>query len=195
MRNNFNSRCVSPLFISLLFLFSCKGQSDPDCLVKLRERISPHVNEENKIGEVINLKEDVNCFEWDSLVIIMAIYLSDRSEKELGIKLPKDDNYIWEPDTSAMLLFVKDKKVVYSTLQRSTVSREVFDSAKSLKAYYFLKLLNNYGNGSYYVVIPKEKAIFETYAMVYSDENGNKVSHPEYGLGIKVKELGKKNEK
>jgi len=63
MRNNFNSRCVYPLLIFFLFLFFCKGQNDPDCLVKLRERISPHVNEENKIGEVINLKEDINCFE------------------------------------------------------------------------------------------------------------------------------------
>ncbi|WP_281924784.1 hypothetical protein [Flavobacterium collinsii] len=54
IRNNSNSRYVYPLLIPFLFIFSCKGQSDPDCLVKLRERLSPHVNEENKIGEVIN---------------------------------------------------------------------------------------------------------------------------------------------
>ncbi|WP_281924783.1 hypothetical protein [Flavobacterium collinsii] len=80
-------------------------------------------------------------------------------------------------------------------LQRPSVRREVFDSAKSLKAYYFLKLLNNYGDRSYYVIIPREKAIFETYPMIYHDDNGKEVLNDQYGLGIKVKELGKKNEK
>lgn len=186
-RNNSNSIYIFLLLISFLFIFSCKGQSDPECIVQLSEKLSPHVNEENKIGEVINLKDDVNCFDWDSLIIIMPIYLYEGAEKKLGIELPKDVDYTWEPESSAMFLFVKDKKVVHSMLQKSTVSREVYDSAKSLKAYYFLNLLNNYGNGSYYVIIPKEKAVFETYPMIYHDKNGKEVSNPEYGLGIKVK--------
>ena len=65
MKSNSKLRLINSILF-ILFLFSCKGQSDPQCLVKLRERLSPQVNEENKIGEVINLKDDVNCFEWDS---------------------------------------------------------------------------------------------------------------------------------
>lgn len=170
-----------------MFTLLCKGQSDPECLVQLREKISPHVNEGNKIGEVINIKADINCFDWDSLVIIMPMYLNDRAEKKLGISLPKDVDYGWEPESSAMFLFVKDKKVVHSMLQKAAVSREIFDSAKSIKVYNFLYLLNNYGDSTYYVIIPREKAIFETYPIIYHDDNGKEVSNPKYGLGIKVK--------
>ncbi len=187
MRNNLNRSFVYPLLMSFLFLFSCKGQSDPECLTVLNGKLSPHVNEQNKIGEVINLKDEVNCFDWDSLIVIMPMYLDDKAEKELGIALPKDVDYRWEPESSAMFLFVKDKKVVHSMLQKATVNKEVFDSAKSIKSYSFLQLLNNYGNGSYYVTIPKEKAVFETYAMVYHDANGKEISNPNYGLGVKVK--------
>lgn len=187
MKDKSNSKYAYSLLISFLFIVSCKGQSDPECLVQLHEKLSPHVNKENKIGEVINLKDHINCFDWDSLIIIMPLYLGDKAEKELGIDLPRSVDYTWEPESSAMFLFVKDRKVVHSMLQRPTVSKEVFDSAKSLKAYYFLNLLNSYGNGSFYVIIPKEKTIFETYPMVYHDEKGKEVINDQYGLGIKVK--------
>lgn len=172
--------------LSFLPLFSYKGQTNPDCLVKLEEKLSPKVNEENKIGEVINLKDNINCFDWDSLVVIMAIYLNEKAEKNIGIKLPLEHDYSWGPDSTAMLLFVKDKKVINYILQYPTVDKKTFDSAKSIKAYSFIELLNNYGNGSYYTIIPKEKAVFETYPIIYH-ENGKEVSSPEYGLGIRVK--------
>lgn len=152
----------------------------------MKERLSPQVNEESKIGEAINFKDDVDCFEWDSLLVIMAIYLDDKAEKKLGIVLPKDADYKLEHDSTAILIFFKDKKAVHSISQKTTVSREAFDAAKSLKAYSFLELLNNYGNGSYCVIIPKEKAIFETYRMIYH-ENGREMSNPKYGLGVKVR--------
>ncbi|WET02971.1 hypothetical protein [Flavobacterium sp. YJ01] len=152
----------------------------------MKQKLSTQVNEENKIGEVISFKDDLNCFEWDSLLVIMAIYLNDMAEKQLGIELPKEIDYTWESDSTAILLFLKDKKVVHSMPQKPTVSREIFDAAKSVKSYYFLELLNNYGDGSYYVIIPKEKAIFETYPLIYH-ENGKEVSNPKYGLGVKAK--------
>lgn len=187
MKSNSKLRLINSILF-ILFLFSCKGQNDPKCLVQLSEKLSPHVNEENKIGEVINIKADVNCFDWDSLVIIMPMYLDDKAEKKLGIALPKDVNYTWEPESSAMFLFVKDKKVVYSMLQKAAVNKEVFDSAKSVKSYSFIQLLNNYGNDSYYAIIPREKAVFETYPMIYHDKNGKETSNFKYGLGIKVQE-------
>ncbi|MBF4485719.1 hypothetical protein [Flavobacterium sp. CSZ] len=187
MTNNSNSKYIFFLLISFLFLFSCRGQSNPECLTALNEKISPHVNEKNKIGEVINLKDDLNCFDWDSLIIIMPLYLDGRAEKELGITFPKDADYTLEPKSSAIFLFVKDKKVVHSMLQKAEVNKEVFHSYKSVKSYSFIQLLNNYGNANYYVIIPKEKAVFETYPIVYHDENGKEASNPEYGLGVKVK--------
>lgn len=173
--------------MSVLFLFSCKGQSDPECLTALHEKLSPHVNEKNQVGEVINLRDEVNCFEWDSLLIIMPMYLNDRAEKELGIELPKGVDYKWEAESSAMFLFVKDRKVVHSMLQKAGVSREIFDSSDSIKSYSFLELLNNYGKSSYYVFIPKEKCVFETYRTVYHDQNGKEMYNAKYALGIKVK--------
>ncbi|WP_228406954.1 hypothetical protein [Chryseobacterium sp. MYb7] len=56
MRNNVSTRSI--FFVLLFLIFSCKGQNNPECLIKLKERLSPKVNAENKIGEVINLKED-----------------------------------------------------------------------------------------------------------------------------------------
>lgn len=184
--NNSNSRFTSSMLLFFLSVFLCKAQSNPECLTKMQERLSPHVNEEGKISEVISFKDDVNCFEWDSLLVIMAIYLDEKAEKQLGITLPKDVDYAWAHDSLVILLFLKDKKVAHYIPQKPTVSREVFDAAKSIKAYSFLQLLNNYGNGSYFVIIPKQKAVFETYPMVYH-VNGNEMSNPKFGLGVKVK--------
>lgn len=98
------------LLLFFLFTFLCKGQSDPECLVKMKERLSTQENEENKIGEVISFKDDLNCFEWDSLLVIMAIYLDDKVEKKLGITLPKDVDYTWANDSMGILIFLKNKK-------------------------------------------------------------------------------------
>jgi len=49
-------------------------------------------------------------------------------------------------------------------------------------------ILNSYGNSTYYVIIPREKAIFETYPMIYHDDKGKEVLNDQYGLGIKVQE-------
>jgi hypothetical protein len=175
------------VILSFLSFSSCKGQNNPDCLVNLEEKLSPKVNEENKMGEVINLRNDADCFEWDTLIVQMAISNKEMTEKTLRIKIPFDYNYSWGADSTAMLLFVKNNTVVHYILQKPTVSRETFDQAKSIKAYNFIQLLNNYGNGGY-AKIPKEKAVFETYPMIYHDENGKEITNPKYGLGIKVKE-------
>ena len=178
------------IIASLLFFFLilfCKGQSNLECLTTLEEKLSPKVNVENKIGEIINLRDNVNCFDWDSLIVISAIYLNEKAEKDLGIKLPLEHDYSWGSENAAILLFVKDNIVVNHVFQQPTVDRKNFNSAKSLKAYYFLNLLKNYGNDSYYTIIPKEKAVFETYPIIYH-ENGKEKSNPKYGLGVKVKE-------
>lgn len=184
---NLNFKNLFFLIFFLFPLFSCKGQNNPNCLVKLEENLSPKVNEENKIGEIINLKEDINCFEWDTLIVQMALVNKETTENILGIKIPfnySDD--LFQHDSIARLLFVKNNTVVHYILQKPTVDRKTFDNAKSIKAYRFIYLLNNYGNGSF-AKIPKEKAIFETYPIVYH-ENGIEKSNPKYGLAVKVRE-------
>ena len=182
--NNFNLKYI--IFLLIFCIFSCKGQNNPSCLIKLENRLSPKVNEENKLGEIINLKEDLDCFDWDTLIIQMAMNSKEMTEEAMNIEIPFDYDYIWANDSTAMLLFVKNNTVVHYVIQKPTVDRETFDNAKSIKAYSFIKLLNNYGNSGY-AKIPKEKAIFETYPMLYHNENGNEVSNPKYGLGVKVK--------
>jgi hypothetical protein len=175
------------LLLSCFFVISCKGQKNTNCINALEEKLSPKINEENRIGEVINIRDNVNCFEWDSLIVIMAIALNEKAEKDLGIKLPLEHDYSWGSDSTAMLLFIKDKKVVHHILQEATVDKKTFDAAKSIKTYHFLNLLKSYGSDSYYTIIPKKKTVFETYPIVYHDENGKEISNPKYGLGIKVK--------
>lgn len=186
MSNSFFKLFV--LILSCFFVISCKGQKSTNCIDALNEKLSPKINEENKIGEIINIRDNVNCFEWDSLVVIMAIALNEKAEKDLGIKLPLENDYSWGSDSTAMLLFVKDKKVVHHILQESSVDKKTFDNSKSIKSYHFLDLLKNYGNDSYYTIIPKKKTIFETYPIIYHDENGKEIANPKYGLGIKVME-------
>ena len=174
------------LIFYLFILSSCKSQNKPDCLISMEEKLAPKVNELGEIGEIINLKDSVNCFEWDSLIVMPVIYLIENSEKELGLKLPLQYNHLWTPDSQAILLFVKDNKVMYYIVQNSGVDRESFENAKSIKSYSFLELLGYNGNEKFYIKIPREKAVFITHPMIYH-ENGQDKSNPKYGLGIRVK--------
>jgi hypothetical protein len=175
------------LIFYLFILSSCKSQIKPDCLISLEEKLSPKVNEKNKIGEIINLKDSVNCFEWDSLIVMPVIYLIENSEKELGLKLPLQYNHLWTHESETILLFVKGNEVEHYILQYSRVKKETFESASTIKTYNFLSLVKSYGNDGYYVKIPREKAVFVTYPMIYHDKNGKELTNPKYGLEVRVK--------
>lgn len=175
------------LLLSFFIIFSCRGQTNPDCLIQLEEKLSPKVNEENKIGEIINIKDDVNCFEWDTLIVQSAINSKKSMEKDLGITIPFEYNFSMGDENTAILLFVKNNNVVHYISQRRTVDRKTLDQAKSVKASSFIYLLNNYGN-NVYAKIPKEKAIFETYPVIYHDKNKETEWALKYGMGVKVKE-------
>jgi hypothetical protein len=183
---NFNFNQIFFLLCSFFLLYSCNGQSKPACLLSIEEKISPKINEQNKIGEIINIKDSLSCFEWDSLIVMMAIHLNEKAEKELGLKLPLQYNQIGTHESEAIILFVKGNKVVQCILQKPTLDREAFENSTSIRAYYFLKLLGYNGNDKYYIKIPKEKAVFTTYPMIYH-ENGKEKTNPKYGLGVKVK--------
>lgn len=183
--NNSNSKYIYFLIISFLFIFSCKGQSNPDCLVKLEEILSPKVNEKNKIGEVINIKDNVSCFEWDTLVVVMASTPKEYIEK-LGIIIPFNyyDNR-FQHESVARLLFVKNNTVVHYIIQKSRVDRKTFETAKSIKSYNFVNLINS-DNGS--ITIPREEAVFEIYPKVLRDKDEEIRKAFKSGMSIKVKE-------
>lgn len=185
-----NRKISMTKFISLIFVFcfllSSKAQNAEKCLTELEEKLTPKVNKENIVGEIINIRDKVTCFDWDTLIVQMAINPKDMTEKAMGINIPFNYDYSWENDNTALLLFVKDNVVVNYILQKPTVSREAFNTAKSVKAYSFLKLVNNFGDNAY-AKIPRENTVFETYQILYHDEKGAEVSNPKFGHGIKVK--------
>jgi len=177
-------------FLILILLasltFSCHAQTNTECLTKLEQKLSPKINTNNKVGEIINVRDEINCFDWDTLVVQMAINPKEMTEKALSIKIPQNYDYSWESDNTAMLLFLKGNTVVHYILQKPSVDKQTFDAAQSIKAYDFLKLVNNSGDNAY-AKIPKEKAVFETYQIYYHDAKGQKTSNPKFGLGIRVK--------
>lgn len=175
------------LLLPFFIIFSCQGQKTPDCLGQLEEKLSPKVNEKNKIGEIINIKDEINCFEWDTLIVLSAINSKKNMEKDLGITMPFEYNFSMGDENTAILLFVKNNKVVHFISQKRTVERKILDQAKSVKVSSFIYLLNNYGN-NVYAKIPKEKAIFETYPVIYHDKNKETEWALQYGMGVKVKE-------
>lgn len=169
--------------VTFLVISSYKAQENPNCLITLDKNLSPKDNGKNKIGEIINIKDKVNCFDWDTLIVQMAINKKETAEKQLGIKIPFEYDYSWGSENVAMLLFVKDKVVLHYILQKPA-DKSVSDETKSVKAYSFINLLNNYGN-NIYAIIPRDKAIFKTYPVVYQ----NKVTETEWALknGMSVK--------
>jgi hypothetical protein len=175
------------LLCALFVLFSCKGQNKPDCLLVMEEKLAPKVNEIGEIGEIINIKDSVNCFEWDSLIVMPVIYLIESSEKKLGLKLPLQHNHLWTHESEAILLFVKGNEVVHYILQYSRVKKEAFESASTIKGYNFLSLVKSYGNDGYYVKIPREKTVFDTHPVIYHDEKGNEKTYPKVAFDVKVK--------
>ncbi|WP_238594292.1 hypothetical protein [Chryseobacterium indologenes] len=174
------------LLLPFFIIFSCKGQTNPDCLVKLEEKLSPKVNEENKIGEVINIKDEVNCFDWDTLIVQLAMVNKETTEKDLGIKIPfyYYDDFL-NDERVARLLFVKNNTVVHYIIQNSGVDRKTFETAKSIKSYSFVNLINN-DNGS--IKIPREEAVFEMYSKILRDKNKEISKAFRSGMSIKVKE-------
>ncbi len=150
------------LFLFLSFLSF--GQTNPDCLVKLENKLSPKSNKENKIGEIINLKDDVNCFDWDTLVVMPTFFNKNDLKRDLGIESPfefKTGGYRIE---TARLLFVKNNVVVHYIIQESLPERKMIDTSRTIKAYKFIDLTENdkYKRALFYAVIPKQKTVFET---------------------------------
>lgn len=175
------------LILSLCIITSCNGQNNENCLNSLDKKLSPQIDEENKIGEIINVRDSMNCFEWDTLIVHSTIGSKKNIEKDLGITIPFDYSFSSGDERSAMLLFLKDNKVVNYILQKPNVDRKTYDQANTIKVYNFIYLVNNYGN-DVYAKIPKETAVFETYPVIYHDKEKETKWALKYGLGVKIRE-------
>lgn len=175
------------VLICLSFITACNGQDSKNCLNSLENKLSPKINEENKIGEIINIKESIDCFEWDTLIVQSTIGSKKDIEKNLGLTLPFLYSLNYGDERTAILLFVKNNHVVNYIIQNPAVDRKTSEQAESIKVYNFIYLVNNYGN-NVYAKIPRQNAVFETYPVVYHDKEEETKWALKYGLGVKIKE-------
>ena len=73
----------------IIFLFaSCHSQKKEKCLIELENKLSPKPNQEIVQGEIINIRDNLNCIEWDSLVVVMASNNRELIEKNSNIEIP-----------------------------------------------------------------------------------------------------------
>lgn len=146
----------------LLVITSCSGQDKPQCLNTLEERLKPKINQENIQGEIINFRDNVNCIEWDSLVVVMATNNKELIEKYSNFKIPyslQSEPAIYN-DKEAFIFFLKDNKAVNHLHIVSTFKKGI-----SGRSYEFITLQKKF--------ISKQDAIFEVYTKIVTDNQGN----------------------
>lgn len=156
------------LSILLLVLFSsCKGQPNSACLVKLEKELMPVLNKEEIQGEIINIKDNINCIEWDEVLIVMAISSKKNIEQDAKIKIPyqyESSFFNLYGDSDAMLFFLKNKIAVNHIFIKGTCRRD-----QTCKTYDFLNLIGSKN----FAITQKKDAIFEVYTQDVKDNQGN----------------------
>jgi hypothetical protein len=148
-------------------LFSCNGQKKEDCLISFEKRVAPLQNSKIKQGEIINFKDSINCIEWDSLLVVMAIGSKESVEKSSGIKIPYsyEGSMLYYGDNDAIIFFLKDKVAVNHILIKGSCKRN-----EICRTYDFLNLMGQ----TNHAFISKENAVFEVYTWEALDNRGNK---------------------
>ena len=93
-------------------------ESINDKLIELEKKLSPKPNQEIVQGEIINIRDNLNCIEWDSLVVVMASNNRELIEKNSNIEIPYslDINTYFLNDQDAYIFFLKNNKVFYQTM-------------------------------------------------------------------------------
>jgi hypothetical protein len=151
------------ILIISLFL-SCNAQKKEECLVNLENNLAPKLNKEIIQKEIINIKDSVNCFEWDSLLVESG-YGNKTSIKEYyNIDIPYD-YYNSNLDSQAIIFFLKKSIVVnHITVDRDCRKNEI------CKTFDFLTLVKYNKDG----IIAKKDAVFEVFTKKIGDNKGNK---------------------
>lgn len=152
--------------VLLLMISSCNSQKKEDCLINLEKRVAPSLNQEIEQGEIINFRDNINCIQWDSLVVVMAMGDKESVEKYTGIKIPYnyDGSSLYSSDSDAMIFFLKDRIAINHILVKGSCSK-----GENCRAYDFLDLMGH----SNHAFVAKEDAVFEVYSKKIHDNQGN----------------------
>jgi hypothetical protein len=149
----------------LLLITSCQGQKKEQCLIELEKKITPQINQEIIKGEIINFRDNVNCIEWDSLVIVMA-GKKELIEKNSHIEIPYqlDIDYFQYNDHDGFIFFLKNNKAVAHIHFVSACRKN-----EKCKTFDFFTLQKNNLNA----FVAKSDAVFEVYTDTINDNQGN----------------------
>lgn len=170
MKNIFN-------LLSIFLITSCQGQKREPCLVELEEKLAPKPNQEIVQGEIINIRDNVKCIEWDSLVVVLAGTNKGLIEKYSKFEIPYqlEGEYFQFNDQDGFMFFLKKNKAVghihFVSACRKDEHCKVFD---------FFTLQKNHINA----FVAKKDAVFEVYTKTVTDNRGNSYI---YDNAIRVK--------
>lgn len=145
----------------LFVLFGCQAQKKEPCLIDFEEKIAPKINQDIIQGEVINIRDNINCLDWDALIIVMA-GRKEMIEKFSPIKIPYplEVGTFQYNDQDGFIFFLKGNTAVghvhFVTGCRNNEKCNFFD---------FYTLGQK--------IIPKKDAVFEVYTQKVSNNQGN----------------------
>lgn len=149
--------------ILAILLLSCVGKDKQDCLKNLQENLSPKFEERNVLGEVINIRDSISCFAWDSLLIESGYGTKESIRKYYNIEIPYDFRHS-SSDSEALIFFIKNGSVVHHIAFNTTCKQD-----QVCKTYDF-KTLILYNRKS---IIAKKNAVFEIFSKTVKDNQGN----------------------
>ncbi len=153
---------ISSILLLVLF-FSCKGQPNSDCLVKLENKLMPVLNKKEIQGEIINFRDSITCLDWDSLLIESGYATKESIKKYYGLEIP----YYFSSsslDSEALIFFIKRNKIIDHIKFSTTCAR--YEVCKT----YDFKRLMQYNKKS---IIAIEDAVFEVYTEEGKDNQGH----------------------
>ena len=150
------------VFVLFAFVNSCNFSNKEVCLENLENRLSAMRNSQNKSGEVINIKDSITCFNWDSLLIESGYASKESIKKFYGLEIPYRFNNS-KSDGNALMFFISNNKIVNHIDFRISC-----ENGFICKSYDFRTLIK-YNKKS---LIPREDAVFEVYIQELPNSNG-----------------------
>lgn len=131
-------KVYTALFVSMLALglSSCTAQNKmPKCVATFKMYL-----EKIDTSQIVDFGK-LQCFSWDSVMIIAPAFGRGRIEEISGIELPSDINYDWAFDGEGSkwwLVFVKNKKAVtHFSLLRTILDFSTFKRMKGIGEDFF----------------------------------------------------------
>ena len=153
------------LFLSIFIfsIFGCNSFRNELCLDNLENSLDSKRNAKNIQFEVINIKDSIICFDWDSMLIESGYATKEYIEKKYEISIP----YTFDDlggDSNCIIFFVKD-----NVAQRHIDYKIICDNGSVCKTYDFRTLIKQNKQG----IISKKDAVFEVYNQEVHDNQGH----------------------